>query len=190
MSQSSLSDESASNCNENEESSDDVKGYIVDKLVQKACDLLGYSLSDVSEGSSSPERSSDALIEEGENWPVPGHDDGSQVGGIYGSPVDAGSSSQSESQRKNAKAGGQPPSSTHGRPLPKATGKRKMGSIGDEPNDEDGESGNKRRGNRKPCSGGRRGPRFACPFYRKSPEIHGRNASCLWPGFNSVSRLK
>ncbi|KAL1644994.1 hypothetical protein SLS58_004065 [Diplodia intermedia] len=56
---STCSDEGVSHVAETKDISDGVKDYIIDKLVEKAYDLLGYNLSDVSEGRSSPGSSSD-----------------------------------------------------------------------------------------------------------------------------------
>ncbi|KAL0261367.1 hypothetical protein SLS55_002797 [Diplodia seriata] len=53
------SDEGVSHVAEAKGISEGVKDYIIDKLVEKAYDLLGYNLSDVSEGRSSPGSSSD-----------------------------------------------------------------------------------------------------------------------------------
>lgn len=37
---------------------------------------------------------------------------------------------------------------------------------------------------------GESGPKFACPFYKRNPEIYARNQACLWPGFATIARLK
>ena len=72
-------------------------------------------------------------------------------------------------------------------------GKRKIGDRKSlPPEDSDRDESNKRPkpNPRKSDQENDLGRRFACPYYKRSPDRHSANTSCVHPGFSSVCRLK
>lgn len=158
--------------------------------MQKVHDLLGFNLSDVSESSSSPKSSSDGDFGAGVNDGTLNTGGEPKEEGPYSCPAGSGGSSQKQSRKQKTGASAQSSDNNLHRPLSKSRGKRKKSGGDDKQGDEDDGKGRKRNRTSVPDKDGGRSRRFACPFYKKSPEIHGRNASCLWPGFTIISRLK
>lgn len=71
--------------------------------------------------------------------------------------------------------------------------KRKIGDRKSfPPEDSDRDEPNKRPkpNSRKSDQENGSGRRFACPYYKRSPDRHSANTSCVHPGFSSVYRLK
>lgn len=112
----------------------------------------------------------------------------SQPTWLHGDPEDFGSASRRHPQGRSTHAVAQISNSTVPKTLPKSAGKRKRDSVNDEAGHE--KNGTKRKVEQDPAQNEKRQRKFACPFYKKSPEIHGTNASCLYPGFITISRLK
>ncbi|KAF9632897.1 hypothetical protein BFW01_g3760 [Lasiodiplodia theobromae] len=141
----SVSDKVFSHTVETDDSSNEVKKYIVESLMQKVYDLLGYGPSGVSESSSSQESSSDEDVKESIHWPAPSSGEGSTEAEPYSSPADAGTSSQVQHRSKKTNTESRNSESSRSFAAPKLSGKRKQ-STDDEPDGEDGEQGNSGRG--------------------------------------------
>ena len=72
-------------------------------------------------------------------------------------------------------------------------GKRKIGdrkSLPPEDSDKDEPNKRPKPNPRKSNQENGLGRRFACPYYKRSPDRHSANTSCVHPGFSSVYRLK
>ncbi|KAF4541943.1 uncharacterized protein LTHEOB_8097 [Lasiodiplodia theobromae] len=166
-----------------------VKGFILDELMRKVYELLGSTPSGSPKSSLSPGSNLDDYDEQYRHNPAVDLDDSTEVGFYHcqgGSTQPSGDQSRSQTTRP----GSQDISNTADRSLSSFGNKRKRGTGGSTSEGEDDENGKKRKENPRPLKSIRNGPRFSCPFYKKSPEVHGKNASCLWPGFGGISRLK
>ena len=72
-------------------------------------------------------------------------------------------------------------------------GKRKISdrkSLPPEDSDRDEPNKRPKPNSRKSDQENDLGRRFACPYYKKNPDRHSANTSCVHPGFSSVYRLK
>lgn len=164
-----------------------LKDYLINKLMRKANDLLGYTSSEASQSCVSSDETSDTSsdgkpdsvheafqdVRQGEPTSLHSPSDATDGGKtnpqgetFTGSASGAeGSSFSSESKRK-----------------------RDIRDEGEE-NDDNGKNTKRRKGLQS-SGDSKHTRRFACPFYKGNPELYSGNNSCVGPGFDTIARTK
>ncbi|KAI1122380.1 hypothetical protein F5Y10DRAFT_254264 [Nemania abortiva] len=79
----------------------------------------------------------------------------------------------------------------------KSSGQKKRKGVGDgekdeDPDDEDGDEDDdrKRMGKKKPRTNVNNNQKFACPFFKRNPELYGKNMTCRGHSWDTVHRTK
>lgn len=155
--------------------------------MRKANELLGYTSSEASQSCVSSDESSDTLSD---GRPNSVHETFQDV--RHGEPTYLHSPSDAPDRGKiNAQSGTFTSSASGAESSFSNIGsKRKHDSRDEGEENEDRGKRNKRRKGLQPSGDSKRTRRFACPFYKRNPELHSGCTSCVWPGFETIARTK
>lgn len=168
-----------------------MKAQIIEKLMGAVYDLLGYSSSDDSKGSLSSTTASDTDTGEDTRFGALLDYYPKKKGSVPLAEA-AGSSDGKQPQYQGGDPNTQPTGHATEQRLTKPESKRRRENEdqGGEDEDEDDEGSSKRRKDTSPSETRQRGPRFACPFYKRNTKAYAGCKACVMPGFENIARLK